>query len=275
MPHSLRALTRKNGNRSLDLRNNSLTGLIPSEIGEAVVGPVDLLTLFYNEILLTDNMLSGGLPTELGHCTGLFLLEVSQNLLSSTVPSELGILSSLAAFYMDFNYMTGQLPDELGLLGIRNLLARQNLLSGTIPTTLNMPGLDLSSNLLSGTIPTEYLSRADIAYLELSDNSLTGNLPSELGLLSGIPGFPFVRIFLDNNMLRGPVPQELVAMTNYLVEMDITGNSLLSGTVPEELCFLQDDSCTYSYQDTGIRECDLSFDCTGILCGCHSNCTCG
>lgn len=261
-------------NRTLDLGNNSLTGSIPSEIGEALVGPLFLLSLFFNQISLAGNLLSGALPTEIGKCTGLYTVDVSNNLLSSTVPSEIGLLPSLAVIAMDFNFMTGQLPDEIGLPGLQNLLARQNLFSGTIPSTLSMPGLDLSSNVLSGRIPTEFIGRADIAYLELSDNSLNGNIPSELGLLSGIPGFPFVRVFLDNNMLSGTVPLELAAMSDYLVEMNLTGNSLLSGSIPEELCFLQADTCTYSYQDTGTRECDFSFDCTDILCGCN-NCSCG
>ena len=259
--------------RTLDLGNNSLSGKIPSEIGEALTGPFDASSLFFNQILLSGNSFSGGLPTEIGKCTGLFLIDVSSNLLSSTVPSEVGLLPFLLSLEMDFNLMTGQLPDELGFLGLQNLLARQNLLSGSLPTTLRMPGLDLSSNLLSGTIPTEYVGQADIAYLQLAHNSLNGKIPSELGLLSGIPGFPFVRIFLDNNNLSGSVPQELAYMSPYLVEMNISGNSLLSGAIPEDLCYLQDDACTYSFADSGLRECDFGFDCTDRLCGCNE-CSC-
>ena len=73
----------------LSLMSNSLTGTIPSELG-------NLTNLTW--LNLSRNSLSGGIPGELGNLTNLEQLNLSDNSLSGSIPRELGSLTNLEGF---------------------------------------------------------------------------------------------------------------------------------------------------------------------------------
>jgi len=76
-----------------------------------------------------------------------------------------------------------------------------------------------------------------------------------IGLLSSL-----FFLWLQGNQLSGAVPQELFALAEggLLADLNVTGNPLLSGVIPESICFLN---------------MSFDFDCTPFLCGC--DCACG
>ncbi|SVC98725.1 uncharacterized protein METZ01_LOCUS351579, partial [marine metagenome] len=76
---------------SLDLSNNGLTGEIPTGIG-------NLINLTY--LNLSHNELSGEIPTEIGNLTNLAELALSRNQLSGEIPSEIGNLTNLSILWL-------------------------------------------------------------------------------------------------------------------------------------------------------------------------------
>ena len=78
----------------INLHFYSLQGKIPSEIV--------LLGSDLNELLLNENSLTGTLPTEIGDLSGLARLEVDMNDLEGTIPSEYGSIANLSKWCVCF-----------------------------------------------------------------------------------------------------------------------------------------------------------------------------
>jgi hypothetical protein len=109
-------------------------------------------------VQLTNNNLSGPIPSELGDLAGLLLLFLGSNDLNGGIPATLGQLTNLEDLVLDSNQLTGPIPSELGDLANLNVLWLQsNQLSGAIPPTLgqldNVQDLQLDSNQLNGIVP--------------------------------------------------------------------------------------------------------------------------
>ena len=91
----------------LRLSDNGLTGSIPTAFGS-------LVTLQWLDLSL--NELSGPIPSALQSLGNLFFLSLSTNELEGSVPAWLGDMSSLLALYLSGNELTGGVPDETGEL---------------------------------------------------------------------------------------------------------------------------------------------------------------
>ena len=73
-------------------------------------------------LLLQNNSLSGSIPSELGNLTELTTLRLYNNSLTGSIPSELGNLTELTTLYLDNNTLSGSIPTQLGnLTDIRRL----------------------------------------------------------------------------------------------------------------------------------------------------------
>ena len=163
-------------------------------------------------LILPDNRLSGGLPSELGNLSNLTTLYFHENQLTGSIPSELGNLSNLTTLFLNGNQLTGSIPSELGnLANLRELFLYDNELSGSIPSELgNLTDLEilyLDNNRLTGSIPSELGNLSNLEYLYLDNNRLTGSIPSELGSLSNLRG-----LYLAGNRLTGCIPAGLRAV---------------------------------------------------------------
>ena len=209
----------------LNLRENELSGEIPTELG-------NLTSL--QRLDLSVNELSGEIPTELGNLTSLQRLDLSINELNGEIPTELGNLTSLQRLDLSSHELSGTIPTELGnLTSLQRLDLSGNELSGTIPTELgnltNLQRLDLSFNgKLSGEIPTELGNLTNLRRLDFDNNQLSGEIPTELGNLTLVEEFG-----LDGNQLSGGIPAELGNLTNVrFIDIDF---NLLSGELPDEL----------------------------------------
>ena len=244
----------------LSLANNSLTGTIPSELG-------NLADLSY--LYLGANSLNGNIPKELGNLTNLSYLHIGNNSLSGSIPKELGNLTKLTGIYLFSNDLTGAIPQEW--IDITNVNYNGNLLVGpglsissverdalvalynstdganwkdntgwmgevgtecrwlgVTCSSASVTQLSLMSNSLTGTIPSELGNLTNLTWLNLSRNSLSGGIPGELGNLTNLE-----QLNLSDNSLSGSIPRELGSLTN-LEELNLYGNSL-SGNIPAEL----------------------------------------
>lgn len=86
------------------------------------------------------------------------LLGLSNNQLTGQIPSSLGGLKSLKLLDLSHNSLHGNIPTSIGdLQSVENLDLAYNTLSGGIPTTFaklqQLTTLDLSNNKLQGRIP--------------------------------------------------------------------------------------------------------------------------
>lgn len=159
------------------LSNSNLTGPIPSEfvsvqlLSFTVSGwfLIKCYSLYHfvlsmqgllgkaKRMIISNNMLTGNLPTELGNMHGLEWLLLDSNQLSGPIPSELGLLDSNAEL-VKVVQVPGRVPDD-GLRNITSISLHTNDLTGTVPSSLGMLGklkaLDIYNNTwLTGEIPT-------------------------------------------------------------------------------------------------------------------------
>nr|XP_034600021.1 receptor kinase-like protein Xa21 [Setaria viridis] len=159
----------------LSLLDNMLTGPIPSSLGSC---PLESLSLQHNrlagpipkEVLLIptlsayatfqENMLTGSLPSEVGHLKNLVTLDVSGNRLTGEIPNSLGDCQILQYCSMKGNMFQGKIPESLGQL--KALLV-----------------LDLSRNNLSGHIPDFFGNVKGLEELNISFNNFDGEVPKQ------------------------------------------------------------------------------------------------
>ncbi|OMP02522.1 hypothetical protein COLO4_11029 [Corchorus olitorius] len=121
--------------KNLNLSGNHLTGPIPlqgSRVNELLV----MSSYPQMEYLdLSANSLTGGLPSEIGNIAALKLLNLADNKLSGELPSELSKLSYLEYLDLSRNNFKGKIPDKLSTsLNVFNV--SYNDLSGSIPENL-------------------------------------------------------------------------------------------------------------------------------------------
>ena len=90
---------------------------------------------FAHSIDLRDNELSGTIPTELVQLTSLTNLFLNRNKdLTGPIPSQLGQLTALKLLYLNNNSLTGSIPSELArLISLKRLKLQKNDLIGPIP----------------------------------------------------------------------------------------------------------------------------------------------
>ena len=165
---------------SLSLGGNSLTGLIPPELGNLA----NLTGLNLHSANLT-----GPIPPELGHLVNLRKLSLHNNNLSGPLPPELGNLTNLTSLKIEQNDLSGPIPPDLGNLAhIAHLSLSSNNLTGAIPPEIGglstLETLELHSNQLSGPVPPDVSGMASLRTLGLAYNSgMRGALPIELTAL--------------------------------------------------------------------------------------------
>ena len=186
---------------------------------------------------LSENRLSGLVPSEIGNCTELQLLNLSNNTLGGNLPSSLASLTKLQVLDVSVNKFVGKIPDNLGeLASLNRLILGENSLSGPIPSSLgrcsSLQLLDFGSNSLSGTIPIEIfeIESLEIA-LNLSFNHLSGAIPPQISALSKLSVLD-----LSHNELNG----ELLALSGLvnLVSLNVSHNNF-TGYLPDSKLFRQ------------------------------------
>lgn len=217
---------------------------------------------------------TGPIPTEIGLISTLELLGLDYNRYSGPIPSELGRLSQLQLVVIEGNDFDGTLPSQLGLLNnLLHLSVHENQIRGALPTQLGLLtnlyfSLNAASNNMSGSLPTELALLTKLEHLDLNNNAFTGAIPSEFGQL--VVG----HLSLATNSLSGKVPLELSALRRSLHTLQLEGNPMLSGVIPETLCSLH-GTCiprpSLYYSCPGQIE-GTEFDCSNTLCGCACSC---
>lgn len=91
----------------------------------------------YRKLQLRNTSLQGTLPEELGLLTSLTTLDLRNNLVQATLPSTIGLLSNLMELLVGNNALVGSLPTEIGLLvNLRHLSIPDNDFQAALPSEM-------------------------------------------------------------------------------------------------------------------------------------------
>lgn len=224
IPHSIQAFANL---RHLDLGNNLLNGTITSSIFQ--LGFLEVLNLDRNQF-------GGLLPSAIGNLGHLQFLNVTENLLEGPIPEELGRCVNLTSLDLSNNKFNGSLPKSIAnLTALRYLSLLWNVnLGGDLPAEIGnltrLEFIDFSHDAFTGMIPWswgENLSR--LRFLHGTTNHLSGVLPTNLGNLSSL-------ISLDlsyNDNITGPLPVALGYLTSGVYRILFCQNQMTGGIPPE------------------------------------------
>ncbi|KAK7841503.1 receptor-like kinase tmk4 [Quercus suber] len=239
---------------SINLTSQSLTGILPSELGtltqlttlslqgNSLSGPLpSLANLTSLQKLYLDNNNFTTIPSGFFQgLTSLQILTLSQNLDFApwTISTELTQATSLVTFYASNANIIGSLPDIFGSFpSLQDLRLSYNNLNGTLPKSFGESGiqnlwLNSQQNGLSGTIDV-LSSMTQLSQVWLFKNQFTGPIPDLsnctslfdlqlrdnqfTGLIpASLMSIPSLRnVSLDNNVLQGPYPQFPSSVTNH------------------------------------------------------------
>lgn len=215
---------------SLWISDNNLSGPLPSELG-------NLKEL--RELALPNNHISGSIPEEIWNLSSMEWLSLANNELSGSISKEIGRLINLVDLSLWNNSLTGKIPAEINKLKkLRSLSLGYNQLTGEIPKWLgslsNLRYLHLGHNDLNGIIPSEIGELGNLKGLDLGYNELVGKIPLKIGNLKNLSD-----LYLDNNELTGKIPSEIGNLSNLrnlsIQNNDFRGSIPLSFTKLEEL----------------------------------------
>ncbi|XP_020239086.1 receptor-like protein EIX2 [Cajanus cajan] len=168
--------------QDLDLAQNSLSGNIPSCFNhisamfqknkstdlfiyseeDFYMGHSSAISIFlgikrsvleYKSILglvtnidLSNNNLSGGIPTEITYLDGLIYLKLSKNQLTGQIPPSAGNMRSLESMDISKNQLSGEIPPTIANLSFLNELdVSYNHLKGQIPTGTQIQSFEASN----------------------------------------------------------------------------------------------------------------------------------
>ncbi|KAH7667721.1 Non-specific serine/threonine protein kinase protein [Dioscorea alata] len=215
---------------ALDLSNNLISGIIPSDFGN-----FDGRIPHFGSLSLSSNNLTGNIPNSLCNLVDLVSLELSNNHLEGAIPNCWNNLTDLQYFILANNSLVGEVPDSLisSSHSLKVLHLSNNQLHGEFPSFLkkctSITTFTIDYNNFSGKIP-DWVGETmtSLMILTLKENNFTGTLPS----LSNLTSLHFLD--LSHNSFVGSIPQSygnLVGMIN----ISINGGAKFRSNTREDL----------------------------------------
>ncbi|CAI9107348.1 OLC1v1006679C1 [Oldenlandia corymbosa var. corymbosa] len=207
--------------QTLNLRNNQITGLLPSLSNLANLQDVFLDSNSFTSV--PKDFLSGltslqtfsissnprlaqwRIPDTLKDSTQLVSFMASTASISGPIPDIFESFPSLQNLRLSYNNISGPLPPSLAKSGIQNLWINNQIprLIGNLDVIGSMSQLIqvwVHVNYFTGPIP-DLSGCKYLIDLQLRDNNLTGLIPASLVSLPALKN-----VTLNNNRLQGPMP---------------------------------------------------------------------
>ena len=138
---------------SLNLSSNQFSGSIPVEIFDLINlkggnEPAFIGTVFYPGLDLSNNLLTGAIPEQLGLLENLKSVDFSYNQLTGSLPAGLYSLDSLQSLNLSNNFLSGEVSVEIG-----NLSQLQGITTYAHNSMTQYDALNLSNNSFAGLFP--------------------------------------------------------------------------------------------------------------------------
>ncbi|KAK8506409.1 hypothetical protein V6N12_034142 [Hibiscus sabdariffa] len=190
----------------LDLHSNLLKGPILSTCLNLQISNPEL-----TELSISENKLTGNIPSSICGWTELMVLDLSKNSLSGTIPECLGNFSySLGFVDLQMNNLSGKIPDSFMDSLLSQLFLNDNRLEGLVPPSLanssKLEILNLGNNMLTDRFPHWLASLPSLQILVLRSNRFYGSLPHSVVSTN----FSALRMIdLSGNEFTGPLPTKL------------------------------------------------------------------
>ncbi|KAG8485005.1 hypothetical protein CXB51_021639 [Gossypium anomalum] len=190
----------------LNLHSNLLQGPILS----TCLNPQIPILKELEEFIISENKLTGNVPSSICNLSSLVLLDLSENSLSGTIPDCLENLSYLQTLDLQMNNFIGKIPNSFVNNSLRRLL--------------------LNNNQLEGLVPSSFANSTSLELLNLGNNKLTDRFPGWLALLSSLQV-----LILKFNRFYGSLPHS-IASSNFsaLRIIDLSANEF-TGTLSTKL----------------------------------------
>ncbi|KAK3443313.1 hypothetical protein EUGRSUZ_B03478, partial [Eucalyptus grandis] len=237
----------------LYLRNNLISGPIPANVNRHMPALIVLD--------VSNNSLTGDLPSSVSRLENLNFLDLSNNALSGDIYAGWNIMPDLMILDLSKNNFSGHIPCHitnnisgelpsclLNCTHLHTLDLGENRLHGVIPQwteeSLNtLSELILRSNSFSGRMPEQLCNSLNLHFLDLANNNLFGSIPKCFGNMSGMKSLEphswsplsYNSLYLGSIQLsmRGRLMEyfKLIPLVNML---DLSRNNL-SGEIPPEI----------------------------------------
>ncbi|MEQ8714566.1 MAG: T9SS type A sorting domain-containing protein [Cyclobacteriaceae bacterium] len=225
---------------------NWLTGNVDTWYGVTLNGDWRV-----SELSLSDNELSGELPSEMPNLSELERLDLSANNLSGSIPSTIGQFENLKVLVLANNYdLSGSVPlslmtiENLGLPAVRGAFSFRNTkvcepnnkLFENWAEDRNVYGSGLVCE-INGNLTSDSLALVKLYYDNFGDDwfNNTGWLNAPVGQWHGIKLLDdrVSELDLDNNGVKGDLSVSLADLVA-LRRIDLRNNQL-TGSIPSEL----------------------------------------
>ncbi|XP_072963434.1 receptor-like protein EIX2 [Typha angustifolia] len=229
----------------LDLSLNRINGVLPMTL--EFLSTAELIFLYSNQF-------KGRLPKL---PMGLMYFDLSRNYISGPLPLNLGTIELNYLLFLN-NLISGTILSSLcnQLLSIKIIDLSNNHLSGQLPECKDVGSslaiISFRNNRLSGKFPIFFQGCQYLSFLDLSYNNFFGNLPAWIG--TRLPNLVF--LLLKSNMFFGYIPIKLSRL-DHLQVLDLAHNNL-SGTIAPSLVNFKAMTLISSYASDFHKDVDVA-----------------